>query len=211
MNNIPSLKYLFKKLGIFIIVFTALTLISSIDIIKKGHNKFYCSITNVIFNSMNPEIHAEFSTETRTDRRHFGIAIALYNKENHGKQQLTKSKRRYIRPDIIKYPNLHALVLVPSIFLLSLFVVTPIPTKSKLLRALIGILTFYISLVLYYSYVFSISLNSGKFEFDSFWHFIIRPFGVDNVELINIFVIMIWAGLSIPQLINIQSSKKQQI
>lgn len=210
MNNIPSLKFLFKKLGVFTIVFTTLILISSIDIIRKGHNRFYCSITNVIFNLMNPEIYAEFSTETRSDLDHFGIAIKLYDKKKYGEQQQARSKRRYINPDIIKYPNLHALVLVPIIFLISLFVVTPIPTKSKLVRVLIALLIFYICLVFYYSYVFSISLNNGKFELDSLWHLIIRLFGVDNAELINIFVIMIWAGLSVPPLRN-QSSKKQQI
>lgn len=207
MNNIPSIKYLFKILGLFIIVFTTLSLISSVDTIRNGHNRFYCSITNVIFNILNPEIIAEFSTENRTDRHHFGIAIALYNKKKYSKYQLTKSKRRSIRPDVIKYPNLHALVLIPSIFLISLFAVTPISIKLKLVRASIALMIFYISLVFYFSYVFSLTLNKGIFEFNSLWHYIIRLFGVDNAELLNIFVVIIWAGLSIPPLINLQRSK----
>lgn len=203
MNNIPSLKYLFKILGIFTVVFTALILISSFDGVRKGHNRFYCSITNVIFNSINPEIHADFSTETRTDIKHYGIAIELYNEKKYQKRQLTKSQLRQIRPEVTKYPNLHALVLVPTIFLICLFIATPIPIKSKLLKIPMALLIFYICLVFYYSYIFSLTLTKGNFELDSIWHFIIRPFGVDNLEMINIFVIIIWGGLTIPQMMKL--------
>ncbi len=208
MNNIPSLKYLFKILGIFTVVFTALILISSFDGVRKGHNIFYCSITNVIFNSINPEIRADFSTETRMDLKHYGIAIELYNEKKYKKRQLTKSQLRQIRPEVTKYPNLHALVLVPTIFLFCLFIATPIPIKSKLLKIPFALLVFYICLVFYYSYIFSLTLNKGNFELDSIWHFIIRPFGVDNLEMINIFVIIIWGGLTIPQMMSLNHSKK---
>ncbi len=208
MNNIPSLKYLFKILGIFTVVFTALILISSFDGVRKGHNIFYCSITNVIFNSINPEIRADFSTETRMDLKHYGIAIELYNEKKYQKRQLTKSQLRQIRPEVTKYPNLHALVLVPTIFLICLFIATPIPIKSKLLKIPLALLVFYICLVFYYSYIFSLTLNKGNFELDSIWHFIIRPFGVDNLEMINIFVIIIWGGLTIPQMMSLNHSKK---
>lgn len=208
MNNIPSLQYLFQKLGIFAAIFTALILISSVDSVRKGHNRFYCAITNVIFNAINPEIRADFSTETRTDRRHYGIAIELFDMEKYKGRKLTKSQLRLIRPDVTKYPNLHALVLVPTIFLICLFVVTPISLKSKLWRALVGILVFYLCLVMYYSYVFSMTLNKGVFEVDSIWHFIVRLFGVDNTEFINIFVLIIWAGLCVPQLLKLQGAKK---
>lgn len=208
MNNIPSLKYLFKILGIFTVVFTALILISSFDSVRRGHNIFYCSITNVIFNSINPEIRADFSTETRMDLKHYGIAIELYNEKKYKKRQLTKSQLRQIRPEVTKYPNLHALVLVPTIFLICLFIATPIPIKSKLLKIPLALLVFYICLVFYYSYIFSLTLNKGNFELDSIWHFIIRPFGVDNLEMINIFVIIIWGGLTIPQMMSLNHSKK---
>ncbi len=208
MNNIPSLKYLFKILGIFTVVFTALILISSFDGVRKGHNIFYCSITNVIFNSINPEIRADFSTETRMDLKHYGIAIELYNEKKYKKRQLTKSQLRQIRPEVTKYPNLHALVLVPTIFLICLFIATPIPIKSKFLKIPLALLVFYICLVFYYSYIFSLTLNKGNFELDSIWHFIIRPFGVDNLEMINIFVIIIWGGLTIPQMMSLNHSKK---
>lgn len=207
MNNIPSLKYLFQKLGIFAAIFTALILISSIDSVRKGHNEFYCAITNVIFNTINPEIRADFSTESRTDRRHYGIAIDLYNMKKYKGRKLTKSQLRQIRSDVTKYPNLHALVLVPTIFLICLFVVTPMPLKSKLWRTLAGIFIFYLSLVMYYSYVFSMTLNKGTFEVDSIWHFFVRLFGVDNTEFINIFVLIIWAGLSVPHLMKLQKEK----
>ena len=175
---------------------------------KDAHNIFYCGITNVLFNALNPEILAEFSTETRTDVRHFGIAIKLYDRKKYTKSQLTKSRRRYAQPNTTKFPNLHPLVVVPSIFLISLFVATPIPLRSKLIKIPIGLFIFYICMVLYYSYIFSMTLNRGQFELDSFWHFIVRPFGVDNAELINIFALMIWAGLSIPQMINRPKLKK---
>lgn len=210
MNKIPSLKDLFLKLGIFTAVFTSLILFSSLDSVRNAHNSFYCSVTNVLFNSINPEIRADFATEDRKDRRHFGIAIELYDKNKFGKRKLTKAQQRQVRPDVTKYPNLHALVLVPSIFLLCLFVVTPIPIKSKLWKIPVALLIFYIILVFYYSYVFSMTLNNGQFEVDSFWHFIVRLFGVDNTELINIFVLIIWAGLSIPQMLQLQSSTKKK-
>lgn len=210
MNNIPSLKYLFKILSIFTVVFTALILISSFDGVRKVHNGFYCSITNVIFNSINPEIRADFSTETRMDIKHYGIAIELYNEKKYQKRQLTKSQLRQIRPEVTKYPNLHALVLVPTIFLICLFIATPIPIKSKFLKIPVALLIFYICLVFYYSYIFSLTLNKGNFELDSIWHFIIRPFGVDNLEMINIFVIIIWGGLTIPQMMNLHQSKRGQ-
>lgn len=211
MNNIPSLKYLFTKLGIFSAVFTALILISSNDGVRKAHNSLYCSITNVIFNAVNPEIRAKFAPEDRLDRRHFGIAIELYDKKKFGNRKLTKAQQRQVRPDVTKYPNLHALVLVPSIFLICLFVVTPIPIKSKLWKTPLALLIFYLILVFYYSYIFSMTLNKGQFELDSIWHVIVRLFGVDNTELINIFVLIIWAGLAIPQMLLPKSPTKTKL
>ena len=105
MNNIPSLNFLFKRLGIFTVVFIGLTLLSSLDTVRRGHNSFYCGITNVIFNSINPEILAEFSTESRTDVKHYGIAIKLYPRDKYTKQQLSKANRRFAQPQTTKFPN----------------------------------------------------------------------------------------------------------
>lgn len=200
MVGIPSLHFLFKRLGLFLIVFISLSLFSTTDVVKDAHNSFYCGVTNVMFNAINPEIYAVFSTTERTDLRHYGISIALYDEEKYKNRKLSRARLQRVKPDILKFPNLHALVLVPTIFLFSLFIVTPIPVKSVFFKSLIGLLMFYLCLVLYYSYIFALTLNGGIFELNSLWHVIILPFGVDNAELINIFVIMIWAGLSVPQM-----------
>jgi glucan phosphoethanolaminetransferase (alkaline phosphatase superfamily) len=164
-------------------------------------------VTNVLFNLLNPEVYATFAEESRTDISHFGVSIGLYNRNKYTKKQLTKSYRKSINPDVIKFPNLHPIVLVPTLFLLSLFLTTPISWKSKMVRIPIALFVLYICLIFYYSYIFSITLNNGNFEFDSIWHIIIRPFGVDNAELINIFALIIWAFLSIPLIINHHTHK----
>ncbi len=200
MDQIISTSYILKRFGLFVLIYVGLALTFTFTPLKKWHNGYFASIITPLHNTFNPSTYAIFKKENSTDRVHYGIAISLFDKKNHGSKWNNKRYRKNARPEVIKYPNLHPLVLLPSLLIISLFMVTPINWKRKLLRSIVGVLIFYLVLVFYFSYVFELTLHKGQFSIDSFWDLIIRIFGADNVEAINLYAFLIWASLSGPVL-----------
>ena len=200
MNQSITTAYILRRFGLFILIYVGLTLIFTLTPLKGWHNSYIASVMTPLHNTINPDVYAIFDKENSNDRAHYGISISLYDKTQHGSKWKNKKYRNSIRPNVIKYPNLHPLILLPSLLIISLFLITPIHWKRKLLRAIAALLIFYLVMVFYFSYVFEMTLHKGQFSINSFWGLIIRIFGAGNVEIINLYAFLIWAAVTGPVL-----------
>lgn len=193
--------FLLKRLLMFCLLFLGLSLVSNLEVIQKSHDTYFNTLITPIHNFINPNVHAVFAKEQRTDLRHFGVGITLYNKKLYGSQLKRQKFRESVGPYLIKFPNLHPLVLLPSLLLISLIIITPIKWKAKLKKSVIGIALLYLILILFFAYSFELTLSDGNFKIDSFWTLLVALFGFDNQELINVCVFFIWIGLVGPSMI----------
>lgn len=194
-------KFILKRLLIFCILFFSLSLLSNMSVVQKAHNSYFTALTTPIHNFINPNVYAIFAVENRTDLRHFGVGITLYNKKKHGVELSRQKFREAVGAYLVKFPNLHPLVLIPSLLLISLIIVTPLTWKDKLIKSILGLAIFYLLMVLFFAHSFELSLSGGSFMIDSYWTFLIALFGFDNQELVNVFVFFIWIGLVGPSLL----------
>jgi len=191
-----------KRFFLFLVVFVPLALLSNLKPVKSVHNSYFSRVITPLHNLINPKVHAQFVAEEHSVMRNFGVSIYLFNKSKYGKQLKRKKYRETIGPDVIKFPNLNSLVLIPSLLMLCLFMVTPISITQKLSRAAIGLLILYLILVFFFANSFELYYAGGlSFAIDSVWRFIISLFGFDNQELVNVVVIIIWIGLVAPLII----------
>ena len=190
----------------FLVVFIPLALIANLDSVKTVHNKFFTTVITPIHNVINPKVYADFKVEKRTDIKNFGVGIYLYDKTKHGKNLRRKKFRETIGFDVIKFPNLNPLVLIPSILMLCLFIVSPISLTQKLIRSIIGISILYLVLNFFFAHSFEQFYGGEKLKINSFWRFLVSIFGFDNQELISVVVIITWLGLVAPLVIKRNSS-----
>jgi len=194
-----SIQFLVKRLGIFLVVFLGLSTLFVMPEMRKAHDVAFCNLIEPIHNTLNPNIKASFNQETRTDRMHFGIGISLFDVGKRGSQAGSSYFRKHNNPDIIKYPNLHPMILVPCLLLLSLIVVSPINWKTKIIGSIGGLSLFYLVITFFFSHAFAMSyLRGADLPLDSFWHVLITPFGASNSELIYVYVLFIWATITVP-------------
>ena len=84
------------------------------------------------------------------------------------------------------------MVLLPILLIFALFPAAPTRFLKHILLAIIGLMIFYSVLTFNFAYVFEMILNSGQIEVDSIWLALVSIFGIDNLEGINVFAIMIW-------------------
>ena len=125
MLRIIKSNIVIKGLGLFLVFYLALISLFSFTSMKSIHNSFFVNAINPIHNLLNPDIHCRFASEYSTQHQHFGISIALFDKSRFGNRWKDADLIR-TRPDVIKYPNLHSLVLLPTLLIIALFLATPI-------------------------------------------------------------------------------------
>ena len=196
-----GIPFLIKRFLIFLAIYISLALLFNFTSLKQYHHSAFTKVITPLHNSLNPRIYAEFKKETRTDRRHFGISIGLYDKNKHGINWDRPGYRRNLTADITKFPNLHAIVTLPIIMLVTLILVTPISWKRKMVNLIFGIGLYYLILTFYFGYIFEMTINRGPFEISSVWQFVISVFGVDNSEILNVFAFLLWLAISTPPLV----------
>jgi hypothetical protein len=151
---------------------------------------------------MNPHVFAEFEEGAGVNENNWDITFKIWDKRKYDERIFLKKFREANPPKGVLFQNSHELVLIPTIFLLALFLATPISRKQKLLRGLAGLLIFYIFMTLYLSYRFEFTLNNQSLALDSLWHMIVTFFGLGgNTDPIFIVAMFIWLILVGPKLI----------
>lgn len=194
---------LMKRLGLATIIFIILCGIFSIESIEQGHNKFFCVMLCPILNAINPHIYVTAKPEAPENQRtDWETTFAVYDKRKHGARAKLKSYRKTINPAGYIYKGIRDIALVPTLFLLSLFVTAKMEWKKKIWKFLLALLLFYIFMSLYLSYRFEFTINKDQLPLDSIWHMIITLFGFQGTkEPIYIFALFIWGVMAVPSLL----------
>jgi hypothetical protein len=191
---------LLKRFGIFILIYIGLLLVSQIKVVQDAHLNYYCQVGDRVFNVVNPNLFANFIPGAPPNEQNWNTTFALYNRDVHkGRGNLnSKAYRSKVNPNRYVYRDTYELILLPTFFLLALFLATPgLNWKRGILYFFICLLIIYVFLTFHYSHVIeNLIINEGKTG-DSFWHKFISIFGFKGLtEPIYIIAILSWAILT---------------
>ena len=189
---------LLKRFGIFLLIYFGFVLISQIEVVQKAHLVYYCQVGDRVFNLINPNQFANFIPGAPPNDENWNTTIALYSREKHGKKLRSKAYRSTINPGRYMYRDTYELILLPTFFLLSLFLATPgLTWKRGIFTFLVCLLILYIFLSFHYSHIFeNLIINEGKIG-DSFWHHFVSIFGFKGLtEPLYIIALVSWASFT---------------
>lgn len=164
---------------------------------KEIHNSFYRGVGQRVFNLVNPSVYTEFKKFEGETKEDWDITFWIYDTKKHGSKLNKKAYRARVNPSYIVNKGLRDIVLVPTIFLLSLIIASPISIKQKLINAGVGMLLFYLYISFYLSYKFEVAIHDQVFEPSSLWDYFVTVMGKNWIgEHILIVAMLIWAVLT---------------
>ena len=191
---------LLKRFGIFILIYISLLLVSQVKFVQDAHLAYYCQVGDRVFNVINPNLFADFTPGAPQNEQNWNTTVAIYNRDRHmGRGNLNSSAyRKTINPNRYMYRDTYELILLPTFFLLSLFLATPgLKWKSGIIKFFVCLLIVYIFLTFHYSHIFeNLIINEGKVG-DSLWHKFVSIFGFKGLtEPIYIIALVSWAAFT---------------
>ena len=137
-----------KRMGFFILIYIGLIVIFLWKPLQNVHLHYYSAVADKIFNVINPNIYTDFKVGAPQNDKNWNSTIELYYRDKHQGNLGNKAYMRSINPDRLMYRNLYELVLLPTLFLASLFIVTPVISWKKKTLYFIGcLLILYIFLI----------------------------------------------------------------
>jgi hypothetical protein len=181
-----------------VLIYLAFVLLSHVEVVRKGHLAYYCKVGDKIFNVINPNLYANFIPGAPPNENGWNTTIALYFRSEHGSKIKNKTYRDSVNPERYMYRNMYELILLPSLFILALFLVTPgLGWKRGILSFLACILILYIFLSFHFSHIFeNLILNEGKIG-NTFWHKFVSIFGFKGLtEPLYIIALVSWAAFT---------------
>lgn len=193
-----------KFLGIFMLSLIILVIVSQNEDLRKRHCQYYCFVNQPIINLLNPHVFTEMEEGAIVNTNNWDVSFKVWDKRKSDERLFLKSFRDKTPPKALLYQNAHELFLIPTLFLIALFIASPIKLKPKLIRFPIGLLSFYVTMALYLSYRFEYTLNKNDLPIDSIWHGIIWFFGLGgNTDPIYVVVFLIWIFLMLPSILKL--------
>jgi len=197
-----------KFLAIFMFALIVLICISLSKNVRKKHCQYFCFMTQPIMNLVNPHIFSELEEGALENTNDWDVSFRVWDKRKYDEKIFLKSFRQKNPPKALLYQNSHELFFIPTLFLIALFVASPVKLKSKLIRFPISLLCFYLFMSLYLSYRFELTMNGNDLPIDSIWHAIIWFFGLGgNTDPIYIVVFLIWLFLLLPFILKMDFEK----
>ena len=188
-----------KFLATFMLALIVLVTLSLNKNVGKKHCQYFCFVTQPIMNLVNPHIFSELEEGAVKNENGWDVSFRVWDKRQYDEKIFLKRFREKNPPKALLYQNSHELFLIPTLFLLALFIASPVKLKSKLVRLPIGLASFYLFMSLYLSYRFEYTLNGNELQVDSIWHGIIWFFGLGgNTDPIYVVVFLIWVFLMLP-------------
>jgi len=186
-------KDILLSFGLFIVVMVGMILLSNLDFIKKPHAQYCSHISQNVFNTINPELFVDYKAEAPENPYGMDFTVKIYDTRKINRVINKKTVRR-IKPTKMILQKHRELFLVPILFLLALFIVTPLDFKTKLIRLPFALILFNLFMVVYLSYRFELALTDNNFQIKSIWLMICWLGGLGGV-LENVFIIaaIIWA------------------
>ena len=186
-----------KRFGLFFLLYLGLMFFSQIKTVQEVHLAYYCQVGDRVFNMINPNLFVTFTKGAPENDKNWNTTIALYNRDKHeGRGKLRNAKyRNSVNPNRLMYRNLYELILLPTFFLLALFVVTPLMNwKKKILYFFICLIILYIFLSFHYSHIFENLVMNNDTIGPTFWHKFVSVFGFRGLtEPLYLIALVSWA------------------
>ncbi len=205
---------LLRLFGYFLVVYLGLIILFKWNPMQQAHNVYYSAVAPKFFNVINPNLYLVFIPTAPPNDEDWNTTIHLYKKEKHRRSLSNKTYRNQVSIDGVFYRNFYELAILPTLFLISLFVITPlISWKKKLLYFFVSLIILYFFLTLHYSHIIeNLTLLDGNIG-PTFWHKFVAVFGFRGLnEPLYIIAMVSWAGFCFrPELLKyILSSEEVQ-
>lgn len=189
--------FILKRLGIFLVVYIGLSLLFSIGSLTKAHLSFFHFVGQPIVNLVHTGSYVDLKHYEGEPMNKWDSSFAVYEQVKYPKSVYKSSYRKTVPAGLTMHKGLREMIILPGIFLLALFMATPLPWKSKLLSTTLGMLLLYFIVSLHINYNIRYSLLGGKFEAESIGDFLSIPFGGNFIDEHFFFVgLLIWALFS---------------
>ncbi len=195
-----SKKQIIQSIVIFFVSYLTLIILFSFQGPRIAHAKYFAAVGPIMINVINPNIFTEFEEGAIDSPNNWDFTFRVWEKSRYDERIRNKRFRSRQPPQAIIYQNHYELFLLPTLFLISLFLATPVSFAKRFLKLVLGLLVFYVFSALYLSYRFELTLNRNELPYDSIWHFIIGFFGLGgNTDPIYVVCVFIWIALFFKQ------------
>ncbi len=185
-------KKILIRFAAFAVLMVVMILLSNLEFIKKPHARYCSHISQNTFNIINPELFVDYKAKAPENPYGMDFTVKIYDKRKINRIVNKKTVRR-IKPTKLILQKHRELFLVPLLFLLALFIVTPLGLKTKLIRLPIALILFNLFMAVYLSYRFELALTDNNFQIKSIWLFICWLGGLGGVlESVFIVAAIIW-------------------
>lgn len=189
--------FILKRLGIFLAVYIGLSLLFSMSSLNRAHLSFFHAIGQPILNLLYTGSYVDMKHYEGEPMNKWDTSFAIYEQAKYPKSVYKSSYRKTVPAGLTMHKGLREMIILPSIFLLSLFIATPLHWKRKLLVSILGLLMLYLIIGLHINYNIRFTQLGGKFEAKSIADYISVPFGGNFIDEHFFFVgLLIWALFS---------------
>ncbi len=189
--------FILKRLGIFLVTYIGLSLLFSVSSINKAHLSFFHTVGQPILNMLYTGSYVDMVHYEGEPMNKWDTSFAIYQQAKYPKSVYNKGYRKTVPAGLTMHKGLRETIVLPGIFLLSLFIATPLPWKRKIVVSILGMLLLYLITCFHINYNIRLTELSGKFEAKSLADYISIPFGGNFIDEHFFFVgLLIWALFS---------------
>ena len=189
--------FILKRLGLFLAIYVGLSLLFSVSAINKAHLSIYHAIGQPILNLVYKGSYVDMKHYEGQPQNKWDTSFLIYEQAKYPKSVYKSNYRNTVPAGLTMHKGLREMVLLPSLLLISLFLVTPISWKRRLLFVFLGILILYLFAALHISYNIRFTQLSGQYSPSSLWDYIILPFGGNFTdEHFYMIALLLWAVFS---------------
>lgn len=189
--------FILKRLGLFLAIYIGLSLLLSVPAVNKAHLSVYHAIGQPILNFIYMGSYIDMKHYEGEPQNKWDTSFQVYEQAKYPQSVYKSQYRSTVPAGLTMHKGLRETVLLPTLLLISLFLVTPISWKRRLLFILFGILILYFIAGLHISYNIRFTQLGGEYSPSSLWDYLILPFGKNFIdEHFYMVSLLLWAVFS---------------
>lgn len=189
--------FILKRLGLFLAIYIGLSLLFSVPAVNKAHLSVYHTIGQPLLNFVYKGSFVDMKHYEGEPMNKWDTSFQVYEQAKYPKSIYNAGYRKTVPAGLTMHKGLREMVLLPSLLLISLFLITPISWKRRLLFIFFGILILYLLAGLHISYNIRFTQLGGDYSPKSLWDYLILPFGGNFTdEHFYMISLLLWAVFS---------------